>query len=219
MASSNVNSFDSPVHFAVTLRVRKGREAEFADALARFARRSLDYPGTTGVHLIQPVPGTGSHEFGILRSFASERHSQEFYASEMYQQYKSETAHLVEGEPIIRRLTGLEAFFRNGGHRLPPRWKMAIVTYLGVVPAALFWSTTLKPLLSDFHWFVGALLINAAVVVTLAWAMMPVLTRLFSRLVASSPMTADPYSPMNAQESKLKNERKRACDASRYDLA
>ncbi len=179
MNATDAKTTDSPVHFAVTVRVRQGKEAEFAEALAQFARRSLEYRGTTGVHLIQPVPGTTCREFGILRSFASLRHSQEFYASDLYQQYKQETAHLVDGEPIMRRLDGLEAFFRSGGHRLPPRWKMAIVTYLGVVPAAVFWSSTLRPLLNEYHWLLTALVINAAVVTTLAWALMPILTRLF----------------------------------------
>ena len=181
MPASESKSTESPIHFAVTLRVRQGKEAEFADALAWFARRSLDHRGTTGVHLIHPVPGTNCREFGVLRSFESEQHSREFYQSDMYLQYRSETAHLVEGEPIIRRLNGLEAFFRSGGQSLPPRWKMAVVTYLGVVPSVVLWSSTLRPLLSDYHWIVGVLLINGAVVATLAWFMMPVLTKLFHK--------------------------------------
>ncbi len=181
MGVSKTNSANQPVHFAVTLRVREGKEAEFAERLTRFAQQSLHHPGTTGVHLIQPVPGTGCREFGVLRSFASERCSREFYESEMYQQYRTETSHLVEGEPIFRRLDGLEAFFRNGGQRLPPRWKMALVTYMGVVPSVLFWSSLLKPRLSEYHWLVSALVVNAAVVTTLAWAMMPLLTKLFHK--------------------------------------
>ena len=181
MSVSDPNANESPVHFAITLRVREGREAEFAELLARFARRSLDHRGTTGVHLIQPVPGTNCREFGVLRSFESERHSHEFYHSDMYQQYRAETAHLVEGEPIIRRLNGLEAFFRSGGQRLPPRWKMAVVTYIGVVPSVALWSSTLRPLLREYHWFLGLLLVNAAVVATLAWVMMPMLTKLFHK--------------------------------------
>ena len=186
MSKSNSKPSVQPAHFAVTLRVRAGHEAEFTELLTRFAQRSLDYRGTTGVHLILPVPGTGDGEFGILRSFLSEQHSREFYESEMYQQYKMDTAHLVEGEPIIKPLTGLEAFFRNGGQRMPPRWKMAVVTYLGVFPSALFWSTILKPLLVGHHWLVVAMIGNAAVVATLAWAMMPLLTRLFHKWLHSN---------------------------------
>ncbi|AMV31507.1 hypothetical protein VN12_05270 [Pirellula sp. SH-Sr6A] len=179
MPVSQSHSNDSPIHLAITLRVREGRESEFAAALSQFARRSLEHRGTTGVHLIYPVPGTGCRDFGVLRSFESERYSEEFYHSDMYQQYKSETAHLVEEAPSIRRLEGLESFLRNDGRPSPVRWKMAVITYLGVVPSVIFWSSTLRPLLGAYHWLLGVLTINAAVVATLAWVMMPALTKLF----------------------------------------
>lgn len=179
--SSASGAQDKTVHVAVTVRVRPGMEAEFAELLTMFAQRSLDFQGATGVLLIHPVPGTASREFGIMRSFKTEEHCQAFYESDMYRQYKAQTAHLVEGDPVFRPLSGLEAFFRSGGHSLPPKWKMALVTYLGVLPAVIFWSSLLKPLLEDFHWLLVIAISNAAVVATLAWLMMPLLTRLFHK--------------------------------------
>lgn len=179
MALSAAGAHEKPVHVAVTVRVRPGSEAEFAEQLTKFAQRSLDFHGATGLLLIHPVPGTDSRELGIMRSFKTEEHCQAFYESDIYRQYKTQTAHLVEGDPIFRPLSGLEAFFRSGGHSLPPKWKMALVTYLGVVPAVIIWSSLLKPLLKDLHWLVVIGISNAAVVATLAWLMMPLLTRLF----------------------------------------
>lgn len=181
MSPSLAESQEKAVHVAVTLNVREGCEAEFAELLTKFAQRSLDFRGATGVFLIHPVPGTACREFGVMRSFKSEEHCRAFYESDMYRQYKAEAARLVESDPIIRPLTGLEAFFRSGGQRLPPRWKMALVTYLGVVPAVIFWSSTLKPMLKDFHWLLAVCISNAAVVVTLAWLMMPLLTKIFHK--------------------------------------
>ena len=40
---------------AVTRQVKPGCEAAFDEALREFARESLHIPGTTGVHIIQPV--------------------------------------------------------------------------------------------------------------------------------------------------------------------
>lgn len=62
------------VHVAVTRQVKPGYEKAFEEALREFARESLRQPGTTGVHLIAPVPGTDGCEYGILRSFVSELH-------------------------------------------------------------------------------------------------------------------------------------------------
>ncbi len=181
MSPTANDPLEKAVHVAVTLHVREGCEAEFAEVLTKFAQRSLDFRGATGVLLIHPVPGTDSREFGVMRSFKSAEYCRAFYESDMYRQYKAESAHLVESDPIIRPLTGLEAFFRSGGQRLPPKWKMALLTYFGVVPAVVFWSTTLRPLLKDFHWLTIILISNAAVVITLAWLMMPLLTKLFHK--------------------------------------
>ncbi|MAT16929.1 MAG: antibiotic biosynthesis monooxygenase [Planctomyces sp.] len=165
-------------HFAITLQVRPGREDEFEEILTQFVKQSLDFPGTTGVHLIRPAPGTNSREYGILRSFLSEEHSRAFYESDMFRQYKADSHELVEGEANIRPLHGLEAFFR-GGNTAPPRWKMAIVTWLGVFPAVLVWSWVTGYLLPGWPWILSVMISTALVTPTLTWLVMPALTILF----------------------------------------
>ena len=77
-------------------------------------------------------------------------------------------------------LHGLEAFFRDPQHSPPPRWKMAIVTWLGVFPSVLFWSSTLPKVLPGLPSLGVMAIINVFVVVTLAWGVMPLLTKLFA---------------------------------------
>ncbi|QDU82041.1 Antibiotic biosynthesis monooxygenase [Polystyrenella longa] len=166
------------VHLAVTLQVRPGQEEEFEAALVRFIQKSLDFPGTTGVNLIRPAPGTDCREYGILRSFLSEKHSRAFYESEMFHDYKAETKHLVEGEANIRPLHGLEAFFR-AGRSAPPRWKMALVTWLGVFPAVLFWSQLVGPPLHMLPAVLVTAISTVLVTITLTWFVMPLLTKMF----------------------------------------
>ncbi len=76
------------VHGAVTRQVKPGCEAVFEDALREFARESLHIPGTTGVHLIAPMPGTDACEYGILRSFESEEASSRFYESDLFKHWQ-----------------------------------------------------------------------------------------------------------------------------------
>jgi len=64
---------DKPIHIAITRRVRKPHVAEFERAPTDFARRSLAEPGARGVHCLYPPPGSGSTEYGIMRSFANPR--------------------------------------------------------------------------------------------------------------------------------------------------
>ncbi len=167
------------VHVAVTRQVKPGCEEEFEQALREFAFESLREPGTTGVHLIEPAPGTNGCEYGILRSFESEEASRRFYDSEVFRQWQERASDLVVGDSIVRRLHGLEAFFRDANHA-PPRWKMAIVTWLGVFPSVLLWSSLLPPFLSGLPPFAVLAIVNVFVVVTLAWGIMPLLTRIFA---------------------------------------
>jgi antibiotic biosynthesis monooxygenase (ABM) superfamily enzyme len=166
------------VHIAITRRARPGQEAAFEAALREFARESLGYPGATGVHLVGPVPG-GSGEYGILRSFESAEACEAFYDSEMFAEWQRRVSPLAEEGWAQRELTGLEAFFRHGG--APPRWKMALVTWLGVFPTVLVWSTLLASPLSSVHRVVAMGLTIGLTVVTLTWGVMPILTKLLSR--------------------------------------
>lgn len=169
----------SAVHVAVTRQVKPGSEPAFEAALREFARTSLHFPGTTGIHLIGPAPGADGCEYGILRSFESEEASRRFYQSDLFRSWQEQIADMVTGEPTQRRLHGLEAFFRDAKVAPPPRWKMAVLTWLGVVPSVLLWSSLLPPILGGLPHLLVLATVNAFVVITLAWAVMPVLTRLF----------------------------------------
>ena len=167
------------VHVAITRQVKPGCEAAFETALREFARQSLQIPGMTGVHLIEPVPGSNGREYGILRSFDSEESSRRFYDSDLFQTWNQTVADLVIGDPVYRRLHGLEAFFREVGTSPPPRWKMAIVTWLGVFPSVLLWSSVLPKHLAGLPSLLIVAIVNVFVVITLAWVVMPLLTKLF----------------------------------------
>ncbi|XZE19527.1 antibiotic biosynthesis monooxygenase [Pirellulaceae bacterium SH449] len=171
---------DQPVHVAITRVVRDGSEAEFERLLKKFISSSLELPGASGVLLLRPPAGSQSNEYGLMRSFDSEMAATAFYESELFAQWLNDIAPHVQGEPVRRRLSGLEAFFR-GGPTMPPRWKMAVVTFMGVLPVASLWSQLLGPVLADMHWLLRAIAVNMAVVSTLTWIVMPLLTKLFHR--------------------------------------
>jgi antibiotic biosynthesis monooxygenase (ABM) superfamily enzyme len=174
------------VHIAITRQVKPGMERAFEDALREFAGESLGAPGTTGVHLIGPIPGSNSGKYGVLRSFETEAACRAFYDSEIFRRWDANASQFVIGGWTRRRLRGLEAFFQGVTGGPPPKWKMATVTWLGVFPAVLLWSSVLPKLLSGLPLLVVMAIVNAFVVATLAWVAMPLLTRVFSKWLSSS---------------------------------
>ncbi len=170
-------SASKPIHIAITRRIKPGCETEFQEALREFFKTSLGQAGVHGASMLVPPPGSTSSEYGILRTFASEQERDAFYASAMFQAWKQRVASLTEGEPQYRQLHGLEAWFRNAGSPNPPQWKMAIATYLGVVPTIMTLALTLGPLIRTWNFVGYNLVFNACVVALLTWVVMPLITR------------------------------------------
>jgi len=166
-----------PIHVAITRRIKPGCEQEFQAALKEFFARSLTHSGVQGAAMLVPPPGSSSTEYGILRSFAGIAERDAFYASPLYLDWKKRVAPLSDGEPEAGELHGLEAFFRQNNPAPPPRWKMAIATYLGVVPVIMTLALTLGPLIRSWNFVMYNLCFNACVVVLLTWIVMPLITR------------------------------------------
>ena len=171
----------SPVTIAITRKVKPGREQEFERALHDFVAESLKLPGQLGVEVLRPAPGSGSREYRILRRFNSEADRDAFYKSALFEEWKRRVGDLVEGEPMYEGLSGLETWFTLPGKRSivpPPRWKMALVSLLAVLPVSIVLNLTLAPLLHEAPMVVGTLAKGALMIALLTWVLMPLLTRL-----------------------------------------
>ena len=173
--------FPGLVHVAVTREVKPGREAEFEARIDEFFARAEEVTGTRA-YLIRPIDRGATNEYGILRSFASEKARDEFYASPVYDQWTATVSDLVVGQPERRDLHGLEAFFDQAAP--PPRWKMAVLTWLAVNPAVYLSAQAVGAALGKQPMLVELLAVNVLVVAILTWAFMPAMTRLFGGWLA-----------------------------------
>ena len=127
--------------------------------------------------MLVPPPGAKSSEFGILRTFADEKERDAFYESPRFKAWEERARALTEGEPVYRQLHGLEAWFR-APHKPPPRWKMAIVTFLGVYVVTGLLGPALGPTIQPWPFLLRNAVFNVIVVSLLTWVVMPLLTRL-----------------------------------------
>ncbi|MEZ0390331.1 MAG: antibiotic biosynthesis monooxygenase [Verrucomicrobium sp.] len=184
---------DEAVHVAITRRVRPENVSAFEQALTEFARESLHAPGTRGVQFLYPAPGpdTGPLEYGILRTFSDRAAREAFYTSPLYLEWQESVRPLVEGDAIYRDLHGLEALFWDpSGRPPPPKWKMALLTWLAVWPVSMTIPKLVVPFIG--HMLPKPLLsgvIAAGITATLAWVAMPLLVKIAHRWLhpAASP--------------------------------
>lgn len=192
-----------PIHVAITRRIKPGCEQEFQLALKEFFARSLTHSGVHGAAMLVPPPGSSSAEYGIIRSFASAVERDAFYASPLYREWKKRVAPFSEGEPDARELHGLEAFFRQDSASPPPRWKMAIATYLGVVPVIMTLALTLAPLIRSWNFVLYNLVFNACVVALLTWIVMPLISRALHAWLQPASRKPDEQRTLRSFQSEL----------------
>lgn len=177
-----------PIHIAITRRVRPGREAEFRQALREFFQTSFAHQGVWGASMLAPLPGSSEREYGILRTFANEAERDGFYKSPAFAAWEARARTLTEGDPTYRQLHGLEAWFRSSSTP-PPRWKMAVVTCVGVYALTLLIALSLGPLLARWPLLLRNAVTTALVVTGLTWVIMPFLTRLVRDWLNPQPST------------------------------
>jgi len=168
----------------LTLRtVKPGFEEKFEKELHDFIAQSLHAEGQLGVSVVRPVPGSGSREYGIYRRFSNADTRDRFYGSSHFQQWELTVAQLTEVGPRRQELSGLETWFTLPGQRAvipPPRWKMALVTVVGVWPVSMLVPWLLNPLIGKLHVLLQAFLVAVGIVIFLTWVVMPLLVRILS---------------------------------------
>jgi len=190
MGTDNASDKISEAVVVVTWRtVKPGYEENFESAVHEFIANSLHTEGQLGVHAIRPAPGSGSREYGIVRRFANAEARDRFYQGELFQRWEQTVAPLIEGGKARQELSGLETWFTLPGQRSvipPPRWKMAIVTSLGVYPVSLLVPWLLRPIIGELPPLVQSLFITVGIVALLTWAVMPLLVRILRAWLRAS---------------------------------
>jgi antibiotic biosynthesis monooxygenase (ABM) superfamily enzyme len=166
-----------------TRTVRAGCEKVFEQRLHEFVQRSLIETGHLGVYVVRPPPDSNSSEYGILRRFANAVDRDNFYSSQGFHEWQQKVAPLTEGALLHEHVSGLETWFMLPGRPAfvpPPRWKMALVTFIGVYAITSILPVFTMPMLSSWNSLLSNLVFSGLVVALLTWIVMPFLTKIFA---------------------------------------
>lgn len=172
---------DESITIVITRRVRPGREKAFERAVHDWIPRAIAFPGHLGAFLLHPhatADSSRGREYGAVLRFRSLDLWNAFRESPEYREFLESIRPDLLEVPRTEAATGLEAWFRWTGTTLPPpRWKMAIVTWVGVCLTVGVLGILLGPQMSEWPPLARLLTMNAAVVAVLTWGVMPCLTR------------------------------------------
>ncbi len=170
-------------HGSVTVLVDRevptAQEAGFLATLEGLLEAFGRFPGTTG-SLVFRREAAGQVTFSVLQRFATEADHDAWLASPAFARWREAVAPPEPAPGHVRRYSGMEAFFVSApAPDAPPRWKMAVVLFLAVMPMSLAMSRWVAPELAHLSLFTGSLLTSVGMVIAMTYAVVPLLTRLF----------------------------------------
>ncbi|WP_207956738.1 antibiotic biosynthesis monooxygenase [Rubrobacter tropicus] len=172
---------DPPATGVASRRVEPGREEEFEAWISGILAAVKEFPGYLGSDVLRPS-NSEDDEYSIIYRFDHASNLERWEASDERRRWLDKAEPLVR-EQTVRRLTGLETWFTlpsKEGQPAPPRYKMAVVTWLAVFPTVLIIFTLFGPLLNLLPTVLRTLLFTLTMVSLMTYVIMPRMTRLFS---------------------------------------
>ncbi|MGA7932618.1 MAG: antibiotic biosynthesis monooxygenase [Kovacikia sp.] len=189
MSNSTSETSDIPVTVSIARRVKPGKEAEFEAFLAGVNAACMKYEGHLGANIFRPA-NAASSEYRIIFKFDSLTNLRRWEESEERQQWFAQAEPLTQSPPQIQVLTGLETWFTLPGQSTmtpPPRYKMAVVSWLAVFPLITLISTLLQDALSPLPIAFRTLTVTAIAIPSMTYVIMPRMTQLFAGWLYPTP--------------------------------
>ncbi|MEG3863689.1 antibiotic biosynthesis monooxygenase [Microcoleus sp. herbarium12] len=167
----------------ISHQIKPGREQGYEEWLKGIAADAKRFEGHCGVSIIRPRDGVCPEYVAILK-FDRYTHLKQWIESDVRQQWLDRLEPLISKPEEVQTLTGLETWFTLSGQPRkspPPRYKMALVTWLGVFVTVGVLSRFLPLILSAIPPLLSQIISSGLTVALLTYLVMPQLTRLFSR--------------------------------------
>lgn len=161
--------------------VRPGREQGYEEWFHGIAAAAHKFKGHLGVNVIRPRDHAHLEYVAIVR-FDHYNSLKHWLESDVRREWLERLQPLIEKPEAVQTLTGLETWFTLSDKPLkapPPRYKMALITWLGVFITLAILTRLLAPLLSGLPVLLNQLITTGLVVAFLTYLIMPRLTRLF----------------------------------------
>ena len=175
-----------PVTVLVTRRIKPGHEADFEAAMTQMIIAAASFPGHLGGRLIRPgEEGDDSvteRLYHVIFAFDTQEHLAGWQNSPVRKLGLAAVAPHTQGEQELRQVTGLAHWFvepQGPVQAPPPRWKVAVVTWLGIFPTVFVLFSLLSEPLAPLPVLPRIMVLTALVVLVMTWVVAPQLTGLF----------------------------------------
>lgn len=167
-----------PVFRIVRRRAKPGCARAYEELVRAMFDDAKKFPGYLAAELIPPEAPDG--EYQIVQRFATEADLERWNASPERAAWHERLNPVAEGDPEYRLLHGLDAWFAPTAlpaHKPPPRWRMTVVSWMGIFPTVAVLLAFVAPLLASWPFLLRTAVLTAMVAGLMSYVIMPRLTR------------------------------------------
>ena len=169
----------TPVTVVVARTVLPGKAAEFETYLDKIRAAAAEFPGFLDSEVIQPEDGD---RYILVFRFASQAELDAWSASEPRNHWVGKIDQIIEEPTKLIAISGLETWFyadKGKGFLPPPKFKMALITYLAIAPTIMLFNLVFGRFF-DFVPGPFTIFVTAPfIVLIMTYLVMPLMTKIF----------------------------------------
>ncbi|SIS75248.1 antibiotic biosynthesis monooxygenase [Insolitispirillum peregrinum] len=166
----------SEVSRIVHRHAKPGCAATYETLVRGMLEASSHFPGYLSAAIIPPH--SEDQPFQIIQRFATQADLDRWRSSPESADWHQRLAPVVASEADYRTLSGLEVWFpakiTSTG---PARWRLAVVTWMGIFPTVAFCLWYIAPLLAALPFLLKVAILTILVVLAMTYGIMPRLSR------------------------------------------
>jgi len=165
----------------VRRKAKPGCEEAYEALVRAMFVDAAQFPGYLSTQLLPPENSGG--EYQILQRFATEADLAGWNASPQRKLWHERLRAVAEGDPEYRLLTGLDAWFAPSSipaNSPPPKWRMTVVSWMGIFPTVSLLLWLVSPLLASWPFLIRTAVFTALVALSMSYLVMPRLSRWMS---------------------------------------
>ena len=190
--STMTTTSEHAVPVLISRQVKPGCEADFERVMDQIISVSATFKGHLGAQLVRPGDEQGVYDslYHIVLAFDNEANLKNWQDSPARSLGLAAAAPFIEGQTLVRQVSGLGLWFqapRGPKQVSPPRWKIAVVTWLGIFPTVYLLFFVLGELLAPWPQVLRLMLLTVLVVGLMTWVVAPQLTRILKPWLYSQP--------------------------------
>lgn len=171
------------VSVLVDRKVCPGNKEAFEKLLEEIIVACSRYPGYIDTRIIKPKTDD-DNLYRVMFRFDSQHHLDAWLSSQDRLNLVAKIDDLIDKPTTLQVITGLETWFALPGHKTmtpPPRYKMAIVTWIAITPLLMLVNYLVGPTLATLHPVLRTLSTTPFIVLIMTYLWMPFMVKLFKR--------------------------------------